>query len=294
MPSRPVDDLRAGAVHAGAAPANRPVALSVAGSDSGAGAGIQADLRVFVRLGVFGTTALTAVTAQNLDGVRAVSGVPAEVVEAQIAAVLEGFAVAAVKTGMLWSAAIIERVAAAVAAAAIPVVVDPVMVATSGARLLQADAVAAYRERLIPHCTLLTPNLDEAAVLLERPGIEADQLDACAAELARQYGCAVLLKGGHLAAAPVDVLAHGGQVIRWRHPRVEGVNTHGSGCMLSAAIAAWLARGADLVTACERGLGFVHQALAHPVAPAAAAPVRLAGIERADSDPGPLTRDPPG
>lgn len=271
--------------HAG----HRSVALSIAGSDSGGGAGIQADLRTFSRLGVFGTTAITAVTAQNLDGVRAVAGVPADVVAAQIAAVLEGFEVGALKTGMLWSAEIIERVAAAVAAGGIAAVVDPVMVATSGARLLQEDAVAAYRDVLAPVCAVLTPNLDEAAVLLERGRIDAAQVDEAARELGERLGCSVLLKGGHLSGDPVDVLWHDGQWTRWGHERVAGVDTHGSGCMLSAAIAAWLARGADLITACERGLGFVHGALAASLALARG--VRLAGIEHARGEDAPLWRE---
>ena len=264
---------------------NRPVALSIAGSDSGGGAGIQADLRAFSKLGAFGTTAITAVTAQSLAGVRAVAGIPPDVVEAQIAAVLEGFAVRAIKTGMLWSADIVDRVAAAVARSAIPTVVDPVMVATSGARLLQEDAITAYRERLIPRCTLLTPNLDEAAVLLDRAAIAPDHMDEAARALGSRFGCAVLLKGGHLDGDPIDVLWHAQQWTRWQHGRVHGVNTHGSGCMLSAAIAAHLAHGAPLIDACERGLAFVHEALAAALTLAGAeqsdSPVRLADIEGA-------------
>jgi hydroxymethylpyrimidine kinase/phosphomethylpyrimidine kinase len=270
------------------------VALSIAGSDSGGGAGIQADLRTFTRLGVFGTTAITAVTAQNLAGVRAVTGLSADAVEAQVEAVLAGFGVGAIKTGMLWSAGIIERVAATLSGRAIPIVVDPVMVATSGARLLQEDAISAYREVLIPSCSLLTPNLDEAAVLLDVARIDEEHIDETALTLGQRFGCAVLLKGGHLAGDPVDVLWHQERWTRWRHARIHGVNTHGSGCMLSAAIAAWLARGAELVTACERGLGFVHHALAAPLELAGG--VRLAGIEYASGEDAPLQREqhPPG
>ena len=240
---------------------------------------------------MFGTTAITAVTAQNLAGVTGVTGLGADEVEAQVEAVLTGFGVCAIKTGMLWSAAIIERVAAAVSDRGIPIVVDPVMVATSGARLLQEDAIAAYCDALIPRCSLLTPNLDEAAVLLERACIDVDHMDETARALGQRLGCAVLLKGGHLGGDPVDVLWHDGQWTRWRHPRVHDVNTHGSGCMLSAAIAAWLARGADLVTACERGLGFVHHALAAPLALAGG--VHLAGIEHARSEEATLCRERP-
>jgi hydroxymethylpyrimidine/phosphomethylpyrimidine kinase len=265
------------------------VALSIAGSDSGGGAGIQADLRTFSRLGVFGTTAITAVTAQNLEGVTAVTGLDADAVEAQVEAVLTGFDVGAIKTGMLWSAPIIERVAARAGERGIPLVVDPVMVATSGARLLQEDAVTAYREALIPRAALLTPNLDEAAVLLDQPRIDEARLDDTARVLGERFGCAVLLKGGHLPGDPIDVLWHHGQWTRWHHTRLGGVNTHGTGCMLSAAIAAWLARGADLVTACERGLGFVHQALASPLALAGG--THLADIENARIDDAPLRRE---
>lgn len=272
-----------------AAGAVRAVALSIAGSDSGGGAGIQADLRTFSRLGVFGTTAITAVTAQNLEGVSAVTGLDAGAVDAQIAAVLSGFEVGAIKTGMLWSAPIIERVAARASEHGIPLVVDPVMVATSGARLLQADAVAAYREALIPRCALLTPNLDEAAVLLDQPRIDEADIDDTARALGERFGCAVLLKGGHLPGDPVDVLWHQGQWTRWHHTRIEGVNTHGTGCMLSAAIAALLARGADLVSACEGGLAFVHQVLAAPLVLAGDA--RLADIENASVDAAPLRRE---
>jgi hydroxymethylpyrimidine/phosphomethylpyrimidine kinase len=265
-------------------------ALSVAGSDSGGGAGIQADLRVFHRLGVFGTTAITAVTAQNLTGVRAVGELGPEVIQQQIEAVLEGFPVRAAKTGMLWSAAIVEAVADALAGAGIPFVVDPVMVATSGARLLDAGAVAAYRERLLPHATLVTPNLDEAAVLLDRLTIDPEDLPGTAEALHHRLGCPVLLKGGHLAGDPIDLLHDGTSLVRWTHARIAGVDTHGSGCMLSAAVTAHLALGHDLTCACERGLAFVHDALdrARPLGDA----VRLADIEHAVADRDALTRLP--
>lgn len=261
-------------------------ALSVAGSDSGGGAGIQADLRVFRRLGVFGTTAITAVTAQNLAGVRAVGDLSPDLVAQQIAAVLEGFPVRAVKTGMLWSAAIVEAVARALAGR--PYVVDPVMVATSGARLLDAGAALAYRRHLLPAAALVTPNLDEAAVLLDRDAIDPGDLEGAAAALHARLGCPVLLKGGHLEGDPIDLLHDGRAVTRWTHARVAGVDTHGSGCMLSAAIAAHLALGHDLTGACELGLAFVHDALARalPVAEG----VRLADIEHAVADPAALTR----
>ncbi len=256
----------------------RPAALSIAGSDSGGGAGIQADLRTFHRLEVFGTTAITAVTAQNLDGVNAVHGIPAEIVSEQIRAVVDGFAIHAAKTGMMWSADIIAATANIIAERHITTVVDPVMVATSGALLLERDAIAAYCDVLIPTCTLLTPNLDEAAVFLEQDRIERSHIDDAARQLGQRFDCAVLLKGGHLQGDPVDVLWHKGTWTRWHHRRIEEVNTHGSGCMLSAAITAFLARGFNLIEACEQALAFVHSALvnSHELTP----DTRLAGIER--------------
>jgi hydroxymethylpyrimidine/phosphomethylpyrimidine kinase len=259
----------------------RPVVLSIAGSDSGGGAGIQADLRAFSRLGAFGTTAITAITAQNLAGVSDVHGVPVATVRAQIEAVLTGFDVRAAKTGMLWSAEIVSAVAEVRRQGRVPHwVVDPVMVATSGARLLKEDAIAAYKRELLPGATLATPNLDEAAVLLERGAIERVEVDAVARELERRLGCAVLLKGGHLQGDPVDLLCVAGHITRWSHARLGAVNTHGTGCMLSAAIAAQLGLGATLQDACALGLTFVTDALSHPwpLAP----DVMLAGIERAE------------
>jgi hydroxymethylpyrimidine/phosphomethylpyrimidine kinase len=260
----------------------RPVALSVAGSDSGGGAGIQADLRTFSRLDTFGTTAITAITAQNLAGVTDVHGVPVTTVRAQLDAVIDGFAPKAAKTGMLWSAEIVRTVAEVRRQGRIAHwVVDPVMVATSGARLLREDAIAAYRTDLLPGATLATPNLDEAAVLLERERLGRADLDAAAHELERRLGCAVLLKGGHLEGDPVDLLCAGGRVTRWSHPRLLQVNTHGTGCMLSAAVTAHLARGATLADACAGGLAFVADALAHPWTLEGG--VRLAGLERAEA-----------
>ncbi len=260
----------------------RPVALTIAGSDSGGGAGIQADLRVFHRLGVFGTSAITAVTAQSLEGVSDVKGMDPALVRAQITAVTRGFEVRAAKTGMLWSTEIVEAVADLVAASEIPVVVDPVMVATSGARLLDESAIEAYCSQLLPQAALATPNLDEAAVLLGRPAIAPAELEGAAEELFDRFGCAILLKGGHLAGDPVDLLRHPGGLLGWTHARIPAINTHGSGCMLSAAIAAFLATGAPLLAACERGLAFVHDALARGVV--LEPEIRLADIESAEPD----------
>jgi hydroxymethylpyrimidine kinase/phosphomethylpyrimidine kinase len=269
-------------------PQPRPVALSIAGSDSGGGAGIQADLRVFHRLGAFGTSAITAITAQNLQGVTDVVGLPPQSVRAQIDAVLGGFAVRAVKTGMLWSAEIVASVADVLATARLPAVVDPVMVATSGARLLDASAIANYRKLLIPRAALVTPNLDEAAVLLDRPRIDERAMPACAEQLFLRFGAPVLLKGGHLDGDPVDLLRYQGGIVAWRHPRVLSVNTHGSGCMLAAAIAARLAHGDELATACAHGLAFVHDALVKRLRLHGG--VELADIEHAEANVAVLTR----
>jgi hydroxymethylpyrimidine kinase/phosphomethylpyrimidine kinase len=265
---------------------NRPVALSIAGSDSGGGAGIQADLRVMSRIGVFGTTAITAVTAQNLAGVSAVAALPVADIVAQIDAVCAtaesgGFGVRYAKSGMLWSADIIVAVADAVRRHQLSLVVDPVMVATSGARLLEQSAVVAYREALLPNALLVTPNLDEALVLLEREDpIASGEMADVAAALAGRLGCPVLLKGGHLDGRPNDVLWDGSEAHRFVHARVADVNSHGSGCMLSAAIVAHLALGARLVNACHRGLAFVHDALQEAVQLPG---TKLAAIERAEA-----------
>jgi len=245
----------------------RPVALTVAGSDSGGGAGIQADLRAFTCLGAFGTSVITCVTAQNLEGVRSVHALPPVEVQRQLEAVLDGFPVAAAKTGMLYSRAIIDVVAAAASRPGFPpLVVDPVMVATSGARLLEDDAVDAYRERLLRHAAVVTPNLDEAAVFLGRRVRNADDMPDAAKELADRLGCPVLLKGGHLDGNTlVDVLWDGGEFHRWEGERIEDVTTHGTGCTLSAAVAAGLALDMSLSEACTVARAYVMSALADPV-----------------------------
>lgn len=255
----------------------RPVALTIAGSDSGGGAGIQADLRTFTRLGAFGTCAITAVTAQNLQGVSDVAGLPADSVRAQVRAVAAGFTLRAVKTGMLWCADTVQAVAELVADGTLPPpVVDPVMVATSGDRLLEADAVAAYESTLFPRSRLITPNLDEAALLLG-VSMSREGLEDAARELHRRHGVAVLLKGGHVAGDPVDLLCTSDGVRAFHNPRVPGVNTHGSGCTLSAAIAAKLALGMALEDACEAAIGFLHRALRDPAV--LEGEVSLIGIE---------------
>jgi hydroxymethylpyrimidine/phosphomethylpyrimidine kinase len=246
-----------------------PVALSIAGSDSGGGAGVQADLLTFAANGVFGTTAITCLTAQNPDGVSGVVALAPEFVAEQARQVFRFFEVRAVKTGMLFNAPIIADVAALLREhREIPVVVDPVMVATSGAALLQPEAVAAMGESLFPLAALVTPNLDEAAVLLGRRPVDEAQMRVAAAELVRRFGVPFLLKGGHLGGDElVDVLATpDGGTVRWAGARIEGVDTHGSGCTLSSAIAAQLALGRPLVEAVAAGREYLRRGLERGVA----------------------------
>lgn len=245
-------------------PAEHPVALTIAGSDSGAGAGIQADLLTFAAHDVFGTTAITCLTAQNPAGVTAIEALPAPFVAEQIQQVHRYFKVRALKTGMLYSAEIIGVVADFLQAhREIPAVIDPVMVATSGAVLLKPEALTAVREKLLPLAVLVTPNLDEVGVLLgEKPSTPAAMAQA-GQELARTYGVPFLIKGGHLPGAHLaDVLVRpGGGVRTYLAPRVNGVDTHGSGCTLSAAIAANLAKGLDLDSAVEAARGYLRRGL---------------------------------
>ncbi len=246
-----------------------PVALSIAGSDSGGGAGVQADLLTFAANGVFGTTAITCLTAQNPDGVSGVSAVAPEFVVEQARQVLDFFAVRAVKTGMLLDTPIIEAVAELLGGRrGLPLVVDPVMVATSGAALLKPEAVAAVGGKLLPLAALVTPNLDEAAVLLGyRPETPA-AMRAGALELAKRFGVPFLVKGGHLGGAElVDELAWpDGTGERWVGRRIDGIDTHGSGCTLSSAIAAHLARGLPLVDAVAAGRAYLRLGMERAVA----------------------------
>jgi hydroxymethylpyrimidine/phosphomethylpyrimidine kinase len=244
-------------------PARVRSVLSIAGSDSGGGAGIQADLKTIAAHGLHGTCAITAVTAQNTRGVTAVHTCPPQVVRAQIDALFDDFDIAAVKIGMLAGRELIEAVAAALAAGpALPVVLDPVMVASSGARLLEADAIGALRERLFPLCTLVTPNLPEAALLLGRPeSVVAADMAAAAAALLALGAPAVLLKGGHRPGGVVlDRLQLPGADFEFLHPRL-AVEGHGTGCTLSAAVACGLARGDPLPDACRAAGDYVHGAL---------------------------------
>jgi hydroxymethylpyrimidine/phosphomethylpyrimidine kinase len=242
-----------------------PTALTIAGSDSCGGAGIQADLKTFAAHGVYGLSAITAVTAQNTLGVTAAQALPADLVTAQIEAVAADPGVNAVKTGMLATAAIVEAVAAAIEGLDLPrVVVDPVMFAKSGHRLLEADAMDALRAELLPRALVVTPNLAEAELLA---GVRIRSL-----ENAREAACrllelglnAVIVKGGHLAGPEaIDLLADGEGTMELTAARVETRSTHGTGCTFSAAIAANLALGLDLREAARRAKAYLTGAIRH-------------------------------
>lgn len=241
-----------------------PIALTIAGSDSGGGAGIQADLKTFHQFGVFGTSVLVAITAQNTRGVSAVHPVPVETVRAQMAALAEDLPPQAVKTGMLATRELVEAVADGIRRYGFPrYVLDPVMVATSGDRLLDREAERSVAERLVPLATLVTPNLYEAKILVEREVRGPEDMEEAGRLLVRMGAQAALVKGGHLDAAQVvDVLVTSGGSRAFRHPKIETTSTHGTGCTLSAAVAAGLARGRALEVAVSDALDFVHRAIA--------------------------------
>jgi hydroxymethylpyrimidine/phosphomethylpyrimidine kinase len=245
-------------------PGSVPIALTIAGSDSSGGAGIQADLKTFTAFGVYGASVITALTAQNTQGVRSFETVSPAFVVAQMDAVLEDLEVGAIKTGMLATAEIVTAISNRLAAGRQPpLVVDPVMVATSGDALIAPDAVEAVRSKLLPLAALITPNLPEAARLLETKQAITDDEVAAQAKALHALGCrAVLIKGGHGEGdTAVDYLYDGAVVQRFARPRVDTRHTHGTGCTLSAAITALLERGAPLAEAVERAKTFVWQGL---------------------------------
>ena len=242
------------------------VALTIAGSDSSGGAGVQADLKTFAACGVYGASAITALTAQSTTGVRGVLPVPAAFVVEQVEAVLDDLDVHAVKTGMLATAEVVAAVAGLAAAGRLPsLVVDPVMVASSGARLLEPSAEQAYVRALLPHARVLTPNLSEAQVLLGGTIGTLDEQREAARALAALGPDVVLVKGGHAVAGTgdeaVDVLWDGARLVELRAPRVPGRNDHGTGCSLASAIAARLAQGDGVRDAVEEAKAYVHRAL---------------------------------
>ena len=239
-----------------------PVALTIAGSDSGGGAGIQADLKTFAALGVHGTCAITAITAQNTVDVSDILELPVQLIRAQIAAVTSDLDVLAAKTGMLSSVAIIETVAGAVRDHGITqLVVDPVMVAKGGARLLRDDAVDALRSTLLPMAAVVTPNLPEAEVLLGRRIATLDERRAAARDLRELGPRAVIVKGGHAEGDATDIFFAGSELVELPARRINTGNTHGSGCAFSAAIAAGLAKGLDPLTATREAKIFITRAI---------------------------------
>jgi hydroxymethylpyrimidine/phosphomethylpyrimidine kinase len=239
-----------------------PKALTIAGSDSGGGAGIQADLKTFSAFRVFGMSVLTAVTAQNSVGVTGVHNLPPEFVARQLDAVLDDLGADAVKLGMLSTAPIIEAVAARLAAhRPAPVVLDPVMIAKAGAALLQPDARAALIERVLPLAEVVTPNLHEAAVLAGMPVATEKDMEEAARRIHARGPRHVLVKGGHLADSATDILWDGHAFTRFVGERVKSNNTHGTGCTLSAAIAAGLALGRPLTEAIREAKAYVTAAI---------------------------------
>ena len=243
-------------------------ALTIAGSDSGGNAGIQADIRAFHAFGAHACAVITALTAQNPFGVRNVAVSDPAIVTDQTDAVLEEYDVGAIKTGMLANAPVIRAVAESLRrhGYAGKIMVDPVMVATSGAKLLSDDAVGAMKELMLPLAALATPNLQEAETILGATVNSRSEMEAAAEEISKRHGCAVFVKGGHNLSAPGadDVLYAGGRIRWYSLPRIANpLSTHGTGCSLSAAIAAALACGADLEEAVGLGKQYVHDAIAN-------------------------------
>ncbi len=239
------------------------IALTIAGSDSGGGAGIQADLKTFHQFGVYGTSVVVALTAQNTRGVRSVHAVPANMVTDQLDALAEDLPPAALKTGMLATGALVRQVADAIRGYGWSrLVVDPVMVATSGDRLLDANAEGVIRESLLPLATVVTPNLEEAAILAEMQVQDEDSMERAGRRILGLGAGAVLVKGGHLADEMlVDLLVTSAVTRRYEHRRVPTTSTHGTGCTLSAAITAGLALGRPLETAVSDGIAYVQRGL---------------------------------
>ena len=243
-----------------------PVALTIAGSDSSAGAGVQADLKTFNALGVYGLTAVTCVVAETPGKVSRIEPMGAEIVREQIEVLAKSFPIAAIKTGLLCSGEIIAAVARVMARLTrdidIPLVVDPVMVATSGDQLLRPDAIKLYETKLFPLATLITPNLDEAAQFFGETIKNRPSMERAARALSKKYGASILLKGGHLAGSKaIDLLFHRGKIIEFTAPFVRGVATHGTGCTYSAAITAGLASGLSLEASIKRAKKFVTGAI---------------------------------
>lgn len=247
---------------------NMPCAMTVAGSDSGAGAGIQADLFAIAANGVYGCSAIAALTAQNPDHVTGIEAAQISTVTAQMQAIEEFYKPRAAKTGMLFSAEIVSAVSDFFEAhREISLVVDPVIVSTSGAKLLEDDAIEIVKKRLIPLAAVFTPNLDEAAVLLECGKIDSRKMAETARALCEKFGAAVLLKGGHMESDDLEdvFVSPAGECETIRSARVKDVDTHGSGCTLSAAMAANLAKGAGVFEACKKAHAYLLAGMQNPI-----------------------------
>ena len=239
-----------------------PRVLIIAGSDSSGGAGIQADIKTVTMMGGYAMTAVTALTAQNTRGVAAVEAPPPDFVAAQIEACLSDIGADAVKTGMIGSAAQVDAIAEALAGIDAPLVLDPVMVATSGARLIDEDALTALRTHLFPRAAVLTPNMDELAILTGRSIETVDDMEAAAQDLSEELGTAVLAKGGHLSGSELtDLLVSGTNVSRFTDSRIDAGEMHGTGCTLASAIAVGLGRGTPLEEAVAEARTFVRAAI---------------------------------
>ena len=246
-----------------AAVARVPTAMTIAGSDSGGGAGIQADLKTFAAFGVYGTSVVTAITAQNTVAVTGVHEVPAEMVAAQIEAVMSDLGADAVKTGMLSSIAIIDTVAGELRRLGVDLlVVDPVMVAKSGDRLLREDAVDALKSRLIPLATVVTPNIPEAETLTGMVVRSLEDARRAAEGIMRMGAQSVVVKGGHLPGDPVDLFYDGSRFLEFPGKRIDTTSTHGTGCTFASAVAAGLAKGHDLANAVAEAKEYVSEAMA--------------------------------
>ena len=245
-----------------------PIALTIAGSDCSAGAGLQADLKTFQHFQVYGLTAVTCVVSETPLIVRHVHPIPVDVVIDQVELLLQTFPIGAIKTGMLYSAAHIERLAELLAKYPnIPLVIDPVMIASTGDPLIEENAIIAYKEKLLPLATLITPNLPEAAVLLDRKEIFTNEFHDAAHQLAQRFQVSVLLKGGHLnEESCLDYLVEGEATYEYSSLRINTKASHGTGCTLSAAITANIALGKDLTESCANAKAFINHSLITSIA----------------------------
>ena len=240
-----------------------PITLTIAGSDCSSGAGIQADLKTFSHLGCHGLTALTCIVAETPDIVKSIHPVPPAVLQDQVSLLLKSYPVAAIKTGMLYSKAHLIATAELLSDTNIPLIIDPVMVTTSGASLIDPSAIEAYKTRLFPLAKLITPNMPEASVLLGRRVELKSQLEPAAKELSERFNTSVLLKGGHIPGNEerLDILWHNGKAHHFTARMIDIPSTHGTGCTLSAAITSHLAHGSNMIDAVSTSIDWLHSAI---------------------------------